>query len=92
MVIGVDMDNPVKLGSIKKSFRCPRTKEKYTILGAVEYRGPPVIRKSAEEIGHYIGISRRYTTWIGYDDKKKNSYSVSDDYSLIVELLFYTKL
>lgn len=79
------MDDLVKLGTIETSFRCLKTNEECKILGVVEYRGPPVTSNSARqspaagEIGHY-------------DDTKKKSYLVNDDYNLTIELLFYYKL
>lgn len=79
VVIGVNMDDLVKLGTIETSFRCLKTNEECKILGVVEYRGPPVTSNSAGEIGHY-------------DDTKKKSYLVNDDYNLTIELLFYYKL
>lgn len=86
------MDVSTALGTFSKSFSCPKTKALYKILGVVEYRGPPVTRRSKSAMGHYIAITRRQTNWVAYDDNQKKSYPVYDSTEVKVELLFYSKL
>lgn len=52
------MDMKVELESICQSFVCPKSGEKYILLGVVEYRGIPVLRRSITSVGHYLQLQK----------------------------------
>lgn len=89
------MDQKVTIGSIPQSYSCLKTGMEYEFIGAVEYQGAKVSRRSTEYIGHYLAVTKRNSNWVIYDgiynDKKPGCYVVQSTYQLCVELLIYAK-
>lgn len=94
-LIGVDMDQKIAVSSIPQSYECPKTGMTYEFVGAVEYRGRKVSRRSKDSIGHYVAVTKRNSNWVIYDGiynkKKPGCYEVKNSYQLSVELLVYAK-
>ncbi|KAM8701803.1 hypothetical protein ACLKA7_001758 [Drosophila subpalustris] len=77
VLIGVDIDNRVKISTIPTTFRSPKDGEAYRLMGFVDYVGQSVTTRLSTTVGHYKAFARRNASWTVYDDMHEKPYTTA---------------